>query len=90
MGSTETRRICGAIVDHDFVFPTDGVPVGYPAPWKRLRLSDDYGDDVDPGGNRRDRASEPVSTCGYWNDPELNAKKFDPAGISGRARISNR
>ncbi|MGZ8531942.1 MAG: non-ribosomal peptide synthetase [Candidatus Binatia bacterium] len=76
MGSTETRRICGAIVDHDFVFPTDGVPVGYPAPWKRLRLLDDYGDDVAPGEIGEIVLQSRYLTCGYWNDPELNAKKF--------------
>ncbi len=76
MGSTETRRICGALVDHDFVFPKDGVPVGYPAPWKRVRLLDDNDHDVAPGDIGEIVLQSRYLTCGYWKNPELNAFKF--------------
>lgn len=76
MGSTETRRVCGAIVDHDFDFPRDGVPVGYPAPWKKVRLVDDDGSDVAPGEIGEIVLQSRYLTCGYWKNPGLNASKF--------------
>ena len=76
MGSTETRRICGAIVDHDFDFPRDGVPVGYPAPWKKVRLVDDDGTDVAPGEIGEIVLQSRYLTWGYWKNPGLNASKF--------------
>ena len=76
MGSTETRRICGAIVGHDFVFPADGVPVGYPAPWKKVRLLDDNDSEVAPGQIGEIVLQSRYLTSGYWRNPERNAAKF--------------
>lgn len=75
-GATETRRISAAVVDHDFVFPDEGVPVGYPAPWKNIRLVDDLGNDVAPGEPGEIVLRSRYLTCGYWKNAELNAKKF--------------
>ena len=76
MGSTETRRICGAIVDHDFAFPAEGVPVGYPAPWKDIILVDDNGCEVGAGEVGEIAVRSRYLCAGYWRKPELTRAKF--------------
>lgn len=49
MGSTEARGICAAIVDHNFLFPSNGSPIGYPPPGKKILLLDETGGEVAPG-----------------------------------------
>src|ERR1044072_1945983 len=49
MGSTEARGICAAIVDHNFLFPANGSPIGYPPPGKKILLLDETGGEVAPG-----------------------------------------
>ena len=49
MGSTEARGICAAIVDRHFSFPTEGSPIGYPPPGKKILLFDEIGNEVTSG-----------------------------------------
>lgn len=76
MGSTETRRICGAIVDHDFPFPAEGAPVGYPAPWKDVVLLDEHGRGVEPGEVGEIAVRSRYLCIGYWRNPQLTQAKF--------------
>jgi amino acid adenylation domain-containing protein len=87
MGSTETRRICGAIVDHDFAFPEEGVPVGYPAPWKTVMLIDENGREVGPGEVGEIAVKSRYLSIGYWRKPELTHAKFSPDPTGGDERI---
>lgn len=76
MGSAETRRICGAIIDHNFQFSEEGVPVGYLAPWKKLLLFDDNGHEVGPGEMGEIAVKSRYLSIGYWRKPELTSAKF--------------
>jgi amino acid adenylation domain-containing protein len=76
MGSAETRRICGAIIDHNFQFSEEGVPVGYLAPWKKLLLLDDNGHEVGPGETGEIAVKSRYLSIGYWRKPDLTSAKF--------------
>jgi acyl-coenzyme A synthetase/AMP-(fatty) acid ligase len=76
MGSTETRRICGAIIDHGFSFPDEGSPVGYAAPWKKIILVDERGDEVAPGEVGEISVRSQYLCDGYWRNSQLTEAKF--------------
>lgn len=82
MGSTETGGICLAIIDHKFLFPKEGTPVGYPLPGKTVLLIDENGREV--GSNQVGEIAVKSSylSTGYWNKSELSEVKFlsDPGG----------
>jgi amino acid adenylation domain-containing protein len=76
MGSAEAKRICGAVVDSNFSFPEEGVPVGYAAPWKKVSLVDETGREVGPGEAGEIAVKSRYLSIGYWRRPELTRAKF--------------
>ena len=82
MGSTETRGICTAIVDQNFSFPTDGSPIGYPRPGKKILLLDEAGNEVAPGEIGEIAVKGQNLNPGYWRKgPTTNdSAVLDPQG----------
>ena len=50
MGSTEIEAISNAVVNHDFLFPKQGSPIGYAREDRELLILDDEGQEVATGG----------------------------------------
>jgi amino acid adenylation domain-containing protein len=82
MGSAETGAIALALVDHSFIFPAEGAPVGYPIPGKKVFLLDDAGREVGPGEVGEIVVKTRHQNDQYWRSEELTKTKFipDPAG----------
>ena len=82
MGATEAGTITSAVVDHDFAFPSQGVPAGFAAPDRRLFLLDETGREVAPGDIGEIGVKGRHLAAGYWKNPELSKDKFltDPMG----------
>ena len=49
LGTTETGSICNAMVNHEFSFPQEGSPVGYPREGREVLIRNDEGQDLGPG-----------------------------------------
>jgi amino acid adenylation domain-containing protein len=82
MGSTEARSIGAAIVDRRFSFPSEGAPVGYAAPGKKLLILDENNHEVPPGEAGQIAVKGRNLNPGYWKNPGLNNNKYlpDPDG----------
>jgi amino acid adenylation domain-containing protein len=87
MGSTEAGLICGAIVGHDFLFPSEGTPIGYPIAGKKVLLLDDNGQEVGPNEIGEIAVKGRGVNPGYWKKPELTSAKFLPDPDGGDERI---
>jgi amino acid adenylation domain-containing protein len=87
MGSAEAGGVCSAQVGHNFSFPKEGSPIGYPRQGKKILLLDDDGGEVKPGEVGEIAVKSRYLKPGYWRKPELSDAKFlnDPSG--GEERI---
>ena len=90
MGSTEARGIGSAIVDRTFIFPEQGVPIGYPPPEKSILLLDENGQEVEPGQVGEIAVTGRNLNVGYWNQPDMTEAKFlaDPGGGDERTYLT--
>jgi amino acid adenylation domain-containing protein len=86
LGSTETRAICFALVDHTFAFPKQGSPVGYCCPDKKIFLLNEDGDEVEPGEVGEIAVQGPNLNPTYWKKAELGSAKFLPDPSDGDER----
>ena len=82
MGSTETGAAASAIVNHDFSFPQEGTPIGYPQAGRTILLLDERRHEVGAGEVGEIAVKGRNMSLGYWRRPDLTAEKFlaDPAG----------
>ena len=87
MGSTEARAISSAILDHSFLFPRDGAPVGYPVKGKTVLLFDENGNEVGLGQVGEIAVKGRNLNQGYWNQLDLTGAKFLPDPTGGDERI---
>ena len=87
MGSTETAGICSAVADHSFSFPSEGAPIGYPYPGKKIFLLDENGQEVGPGEIGEIAVKSRYLAVGYWRRPDLTRAKFLPDPDGGDERI---
>jgi amino acid adenylation domain-containing protein len=87
MGSTETRGICAALVDHTFSFPRHGAPVGYPRRGKQVLLLDNNGREVGAGEIGEIAVKGRNLNVGYWRRPDFTGDKFLPDPHGGDERI---
>jgi acyl carrier protein len=87
MGTTETVEVCSYIVDPAFSFPESGVPLGYAAPGKRVRLLDENGGEVGPDQVGEIAVQSRYLSLGYWKKPALTRQKFLPDPDGGEERI---
>jgi acyl-coenzyme A synthetase/AMP-(fatty) acid ligase len=71
MGSTETGTITRALLDHRFVFPNDGVPVGYPTHGQSLFLIDEHNRQVPVGEVGEIVVKGRNLNTGYWGRSRL-------------------
>src|SRR5207253_4978995 len=73
--------IMNGIITHDTVINGPLVPIGKPRADVEVRLIDEDGNDVAIGEVGEIVVTSAEVVDGYWNDPELTAKKFrvDPA-----------
>jgi hypothetical protein len=72
------------------LFPEEGVPVGYPAPGKKVLLLDENGHEVGPGEMGEIAVKSRFLSVGYWRKPELTNAKFlaDPNGDDERTYLT--
>ena len=86
MGSTEAGTITSALVDGQFPYPTQGVPIGYACPGRQISLLDESGHKVNHGDVGEIAVKGRHMAAGYWNDPDLTKDKFlpDPSGADER------
>ncbi len=87
LGSTETRAICFALVDHTFAFPKQGSPVGYCCPDKKVLLLNQDGDEVARSEVGEIAVKGPNLNPTYWRRPELTSEEFLPTPNSAEERI---
>ena len=82
MGSTEARLIGAAVLDRHFSFPSEGTPVGYAAPGKRLSILDEHNREVAPGQAGQIAVKGRNLSPGYWRNPDLTRNRYlpDPDG----------
>jgi fatty-acyl-CoA synthase len=62
--------------DHDLSRPERLASCGRPAPWVRVRLLDDDGNEVPKGQPGEICVQGPLVMLGYWNKPEQTAEAF--------------
>ena len=74
-GCTETTTLA---VTHDFLFQRDkdNIPIGKPSPNTWVYLVNEPGNLVQPGEKGELWVAGTQVACGYYNQPELTAKKF--------------
>ena len=77
MNSTEANVICSFVTDGNFCFPEKGSPIGYPVLGKKILLLGDNGCEVAYGEVGEITVKSRYLTLGYWDNPEINAVKFD-------------
>lgn len=79
--ATETGMVMHISITHDTPVPGPLVPIGRPRPNVSVRLIDEHGHDVADRETGELVVTSPLVVDGYWNDPELTARKFafDPA-----------
>ena len=77
MNSTEANVICSFVTDGNFCFPEKGSPAGYPVLGKKILLLDDNGCEVAYGEVGEITVKSRYLPLGYWDNPEINAVKFD-------------
>jgi amino acid adenylation domain-containing protein len=82
MGSTEARGICTAVLDQNFSFPTEGSPIGYPPPRKKILLLDETGNEMVPGQVGEIVVKGHNLNPGYWKKSDLKNDEFRP-GLKG-------
>ena len=87
LGSTETRAICFAVVDHTFAFPKQGFPVGYACPGNKVFLLNGDGHEVEPGEVGEIAIKGPNLNPTYWRRPELTSEEFLPTPNGADERI---
>jgi acyl-coenzyme A synthetase/AMP-(fatty) acid ligase/acyl carrier protein len=82
MGTSEAGALTYAKVNHNFVFPEHGTPIGYSCPGKTIFLLDESGQEVAPGEIGEIGVKVGNLTTTYWRRPELNDDKWlaDPSG----------
>jgi amino acid adenylation domain-containing protein len=78
MGSSEGNGICAAILDQNFSYPTEGVPIGYPRPGKTIFFLDDDGKQVAPGQIGEIAVKGQNPGYGYWKQGNATNPKFPP------------
>jgi amino acid adenylation domain-containing protein len=87
MGSTEARGICAAIVDHSFLFPTEGSPIGYPPPAKKILFFDETGQEVARGQVGEIVVKGQNLNSRYWRESTPTNDRFLPNPEGGDQKI---
>ena len=81
MGSTEAAGICSAVTDRSFSFPSEGAPIGYPHPGKKILLLDESGQEVGPGEVGEIAVKSRYLAAGYWRRPDLTGSSSCPGEL---------
>ncbi len=91
LSSTETGIICASIINKNSVLPNGRLSVGKPLPDVEIFLLDDNNQSVKNGDEGRIAIRSPRLKQGYWQQPELTRKKFQPGEQNPNLRtfISN-
>jgi amino acid adenylation domain-containing protein len=86
MGSTEAANMTVAFINHSFVYPEEGIPVGFPALGKQIFLVDESGREVAPGEVGEIAVKSAHLNEGYWGQEELTKNKFVQDSEGGEVR----
>lgn len=86
-GSTEAGAISSAFIDHNFSFPDEGFPVGYPSRGKKILLLDELGQAVRPGEIGEIAVMGATLRLGYWRRPDLTSKIYIPGPVGTTDRL---
>ena len=86
-GSTEAGAISSAFIDHNFSFPDEGFPVGYPSRGKKILLLDEGGQIVGPGDIGEIAVMGDTLRLGYWRRPDLTSKQYIQGSIGTNERL---
>jgi len=89
-GSSEVGKIGSTIVDHQFSFPQEGVPVGYSPAGKTIILIDEHANPVAPGEVGEIAVKGVKRSPGYWAASDRTSAKFiaDPDGTDERIYLT--
>ena len=86
LGCTEVSSFRQYLIDHETVFDTEAVPVGYSVEDTEVLLLDEDGNEV-PGGQAGEIAVKSrYMALGYWGEPSITARAFStvPGGTGER------
>ena len=76
LGMTEASRITRWLVDPSLPLEEEVVPAGFPAPWVRIVILNEAGEEVEPGETGEVAVLSDFLAKGYWKQPELTAERF--------------
>ena len=76
MGSTEVGPVCNALVNHDFVFPEEGSPIGYARKGKEIVILDDDGGEKKTGETGEIAVRSRDFTPEFCRQRDLPEEKF--------------
>jgi thioesterase domain-containing protein/acyl carrier protein len=87
LGLSESGGLTCYFIDHKVDISSDIVPVGYAIDDKDIFLTDDSGQEVQPGTIGEIRVRSRYLSSGYWRNPQLTEQKFLPDPSGGDKRI---